>query len=142
MDEGEMPQGESASDPVCGMLVPKTADSLHATVRGSTYYFCSETCLKTFTEPERQLKVLKRNIALSVVLAVPIIVLSYAPLPPSVPGSLLGWTLLALATPVQFVAGWRFYRGTYDAFKMKTSNMDILIAVGTSAAFFYSAIYV
>ncbi|MDG6980855.1 MAG: copper-translocating P-type ATPase, partial [Nitrososphaerota archaeon] len=37
-------------------------------------------------------------------------------------------------------SGWRFYRGTYDAIRMRTSNMDVLIAVGTSAAFFYSAI--
>ncbi len=134
--------GESASDPVCGMLVPKADTSLHATVRGTTYYFCSETCLKTFTEPERQLRVLKLNIALAVVLSVPIIALSYVPLPSAFTPSLLGWTLLVLATPVQFVSGWRFYRGTYDALKMRTSNMDILIAVGTSAAYFYSVIYV
>ncbi len=135
-------EGESASDPVCGMLVPKADTSLHAAVRGTTYYFCSETCLRTFTEPDRQLRVLKVNIALAAILAVPIVVLSYVPLPSSFPLGLLGWTLLALATPVQFISGWRFYRGTYDALKMRTSNMDILIAVGTSAAYFYSVIYV
>ena len=131
-----------ASDPVCGMFVEASESTLHATVRGTTYYFCSETCLKTFTEPERQLKVLKRNIALAVILAIPIIILSYAPLPSWLSISIVGWVLLALATPVQFISGWRFYRGTYDAIKMRTSNMDVLIAVGTSAAFFYSAIYV
>ncbi len=142
MSQAEVREMESASDPVCGMLVPRADISLHATVRGTTYYFCSETCLRTFTEPERQLGVLKRNIALAVALSVPIIVLSYAPLPSFFSPSLLGWVLLILATPVQFIAGWRFYRGTYDALRMRTSNMDILIAVGTSAAFFYSAIYV
>ena len=128
------------SDPVCGMFVEESESTLHATVRGTTYYFCSETCLKTFTEPERQLRVLKRNIALAVILSVPIIVLSYVPQFSAM--SSIGWVLLALATPVQFISGWRFYRGTYDALKMRTSNMDVLIAVGTSAAFFYSAIYV
>ncbi|MGI0092453.1 MAG: copper-translocating P-type ATPase, partial [Nitrososphaerales archaeon] len=54
----------------------------------------------------------------------------------------IGWLLLILATPVQFVAGGRFYRGTYDAIRMRSSNMDVLIAIGTSAAFFYSLIYV
>jgi Cu+-exporting ATPase len=54
----------------------------------------------------------------------------------------LGWLLLVLATPVQFIAGRRFYRGTYDAIKMRSSNMDVLIAVGTSAAYFYSLVYV
>ncbi len=131
-----------ASDPVCGMLVPKSASSLHSEVRGTTYYFCSETCLKTFSEPERQLSALRRSIALAVSLAVPIMVLSYIPLPSWFSPAALGWTLLALATPVQFIAGWRFYRGAYDALRMRTSNMDILIAVGTSAAFFYSVIYV
>ena len=128
------------SDPVCGMFVEESENTLHATVRGTTYYFCSETCMKTFTEPQRQLRVLKRNIALAVILSVPIIVLSYVP--PFSTLSLIGWVLLALATPVQFISGWRFYRGTFDAIKMRTSNMDVLIAVGTSAAYFYSVIYV
>ena len=131
-----------ASDPVCGMIVEESESTLHATVRGTTYYFCSETCLKTFTEPERQLKVLKRNIAIAAILSVPIIVLSYAPLPSWLSVTAVGFVLLALATPVQFVSGWRFYRGTFDAIKMRSSNMDVLIAVGTSAAYFYSAIYV
>ncbi|MDG7016324.1 MAG: heavy metal translocating P-type ATPase [Nitrososphaerota archaeon] len=131
-----------ASDPVCGMFVEEAEGTLHATVRGTNYYFCSETCLKTFTEPERQLRALKRNIALAVVLSVPIVILSYVPLPPRISVGLAGWILLALATPVQFVSGWRFYRGTFDAIRMRTSNMDILIAVGTSAAFIYSAAYV
>lgn len=121
------------------MFVEESEETLHATVRGTTYYFCSETCLRTFTEPERQLRVLKRNIALSVVLSVPIVLLSYLAFPSWLP---VGWLLLGLATPVQFIAGWRFYRGTYDAIKMRTSNMDVLIAVGTSAAFLYSAVYV
>ncbi|MDG6901303.1 MAG: heavy metal translocating P-type ATPase [Nitrososphaerota archaeon] len=128
------------SDPVCGMFVEESESTLHASVRGTTYYFCSETCLKTFTEPERQLKVLKRNIALAVVLSVPIVIFSYVPPFPSF--GYIGWVLLALATPVQFVSGWRFYRGTYDAIKMRTSNMDILIAVGTSAAYVYSLVFV
>ncbi len=46
----------------------------------------------------------------------------------------------ALATPVQFWAGLRFYRGAWGAFKQRRADMDTLIAVGTSAAYFYSAI--
>jgi Cu+-exporting ATPase len=121
------------------MFVEESENALHATVRGTTYYFCSESCLRTFMEPERQLRVLKRNITLAVVLSVPIMLLSYTSLPSSLP---IGWILLALATPVQFVAGWRFYEGTWNAIRMRASNMDVLIAVGTSAAYFYSVIYV
>ncbi len=46
--------------------------------------------------------------------------------------------LWALATPVQFIVGARFYRGMWGALKNKTANMDTLIATGTSAAYFYS----
>ena len=44
----------------------------------------------------------------------------------------------ALATPVQFIAGWQFYRGAYHALKSGSANMDVLVALGTSAAYFYS----
>jgi Cu+-exporting ATPase len=48
------------------------------------------------------------------------------------------YILFLLATPVQFVAGYRFYIGTWKALKNHSANMDTLIAVGTSAAYFYS----
>ncbi|RLG05939.1 MAG: heavy metal translocating P-type ATPase, partial [Thaumarchaeota archaeon] len=50
--------------------------------------------------------------------------------------------LWALATPVQFWAGLRFYRGAWGALKHRTSDMNTLIAVGTSVAYFYSMIAV
>ena len=46
--------------------------------------------------------------------------------------------MFSLATPVQFVAGYQFYIGAYKALRNRTANMDTLIAVGTSAAYFYS----
>ncbi len=46
--------------------------------------------------------------------------------------------LFLLATPVQFVGGYQFYRGSYYSLKNKTANMDVLIAMGTSVAYFYS----
>eukprot|EP00894_Picocystis_sp_ML_P004363 jgi/Pico_ML_1/54880/g736.t1 len=46
----------------------------------------------------------------------------------------------ALATPVQFVIGWRFYVGAYKALKNRSANMDVLVALGTSASYFYSVI--
>lgn len=44
----------------------------------------------------------------------------------------------ALATPVQFIAGYQFYRGAYSSLKHGSANMDVLVALGTSAAYFYS----
>jgi len=124
------------------MYVEASPDALSAVVRGNKYYFCSESCLEVFTEPERQLKVLTRNIVVAVALTIPIIILTYLGSVLSIQRREIGYILLVLATPVQFLSGWRFYRGMYDALKMKSSNMDILIAIGTSAAYFYSAIYV
>ncbi|XP_010256731.1 PREDICTED: probable copper-transporting ATPase HMA5 [Nelumbo nucifera] len=47
----------------------------------------------------------------------------------------------ALSTPVQFIIGWRFYVGAYKAVKLRSTNMDCLVAVGTNTSYFYS-IYV
>ncbi|WP_423246978.1 copper-translocating P-type ATPase [Thermohalobacter berrensis] len=49
-----------------------------------------------------------------------------------------GYVQLALATPVQFVIGYRFYKGAYHSLKGGGANMDVLVAMGTSAAYFYS----
>ncbi|MFC4323575.1 heavy metal translocating P-type ATPase [Litchfieldia salsa] len=48
------------------------------------------------------------------------------------------WVQLALATPVQFFIGKQFYVGAYKALRNGSANMDVLVALGTSAAYFYS----
>ncbi|WP_349774155.1 heavy metal translocating P-type ATPase [Sporosarcina aquimarina] len=48
------------------------------------------------------------------------------------------WVQLALATPVQFIIGAQFYKGAFNALRSKSANMDVLVALGTSAAYFYS----
>lgn len=48
------------------------------------------------------------------------------------------WFQFILATPVQFILGWQFYKGAYGALRNKSANMDVLVALGTSAAYFYS----
>ena len=45
---------------------------------------------------------------------------------------------LVLATPVQFIVGWPFYRGAYNALRNGSANMDVLVALGTSSAYFFS----
>ena len=57
-----------------------------------------------------------------------------------VPMTWLNVGIWALATPVQFWAGWPFYRGAWAALKHYTTNMNTLVAMGTSAAYFYSAV--
>ncbi len=48
------------------------------------------------------------------------------------------WMQFALATPVQFLIGWPFYTGAYKALRNKSANMDVLVALGTTAAYAYS----
>ncbi len=50
----------------------------------------------------------------------------------------LGWLFLALATPVQFYVGRDFYVGAWKALKNRAANMDVLVAMGSSVAYFYS----
>lgn len=52
------------------------------------------------------------------------------------------WTEFLLATPVQFIAGWRFYRGAVKALRSGAATMDVLVALGTSAAYGFSAFMV
>ena len=50
------------------------------------------------------------------------------------------WLQLLLATPVQFIGGWPFYSGAYRSLKSGSANMDVLVALGTSVAYFYSLV--
>ncbi len=49
----------------------------------------------------------------------------------------VNWLFLALATPVQFYVGWDYYTGAYKSLRNGSANMDVLVALGSSAAYFY-----
>jgi Cu+-exporting ATPase len=124
-----------AKDPVCGMFVDERTAKLTAQVRGVTYFFCSETCMQEFLAPEKELRTLKIGVLASVLLSFPILVLTYISL---LPPSLTRYSLFAMESPIQFVIGWRFYKGTYNSLRNKMGNMDVLIALGTTTAWAYS----
>jgi P-type Cu+ transporter len=136
-----------AKDPVCGMFVEEKLDSIRHTMNGKKYFFCSSQCLNEFREPEKELKKLNIQVASSVALTIPIILLSLPHMLPAQFGHFLptdlmrnsSYIMLVIATPLQFWIGWRFYKGFWDGIKAKASNMDTLIAIGTSAAYLYSA---
>ena len=136
-----------AKDPVCGMFVEEKPESIRYTKDGREYYFCSKQCLDEFTQPEKELKKLKIYVAISIALTIPIVILSLPHMFPAQFGALFpmdmmhysNYVMLALATPLQFWIGWRFYRGLWDGIKVRASNMDTLIAIGTTAAYIYSA---
>jgi Cu+-exporting ATPase len=52
----------------------------------------------------------------------------------------VNWLMMAMATPVQFYVGWDYYVGSYKALRNGTANMDVLVAMGSSAAYFYSVL--
>ena len=122
-----------ATDPVCGMFVEPSPEALQIVRDNRTYYFCAESCLLAFSEPEEARRRLARRLAVAWPLAIVAAVLTNFP---GIPGAALG--AAAAATVVQFYPGSVFYRGAYDALRGRVANMDLLIAVGTSAAFGYS----
>jgi len=126
-----------AKDPICGMYVDEKTATITRTIRGTKWYFCCETCARTFEKPEAELKRLKLLFVIGAVLTAPIMLL---PLARVLQPSIEDYVLFLLDTPVQFVVGWRFYQGAYDAIRNRMGNMDLLIALGTSAAWGYSTI--
>jgi Cu+-exporting ATPase len=149
--EGARPSKEMAKDPICGMMVDK-ATALKSERGGRTYYFCSPGCQRTFESPEAELKSMRTRvmIALTGILALAILraaaflalaagatLVTWAPIP-QLPWFTWGIWLFILVTPVQFIGGWSFYVGSWNAIRTRTINMDFLIALGTTVAYVYS----
>jgi Cu+-exporting ATPase len=146
---------EMAKDPICGMVIPKDR-ALKREVGGRTYYFCSESCVKTFEAPETELKSMKRRvtIALTGVLVLAILraavflgLAAGATIVTWVPFSWLPWFtwgvwLFIITTPIMIFGGRDFFVGAWHAIKSRSANMDLLIALGTSTAYIYSAFVV
>ncbi|MFD2609371.1 heavy metal translocating P-type ATPase [Deinococcus taklimakanensis] len=101
---------------------------------------------------EQEVRSLRRAVTFSAVFAIPLAILAMVPmLVPAVNDWLMGsfghgvmttlnWVMLALAVPVQFGPGMRFYRLGWKALKNKSPDMNSLVMIGTSAAFFYSLV--
>lgn len=84
---------------------------------------------------EKEIANLKFTLTWSAILSLVLLVISMLPVPDVFKNPYL---MLLLSTPVQFVAGRRFYQGALSALRNKSSNMDTLVALGTSVAYFYS----
>lgn len=91
---------------------------------------------------EKEVSELKRTLIISTVLSAPLVLAMILGLT----GLDIPWLSflhnqyfqLLIATPVQFIIGFRFYRHAYYALRSKSANMDVLISMGTSAAYFFS----
>lgn len=84
----------------------------------------------------------KKELILGLILTLPLFVLSMARdfglIGPWAHQPWVNWLMWALATPVQFVVGRRYYTGAFNSLRNKTANMDVLIALGSTAAYLYS----
>ncbi len=117
--------------------------TLERAIEGAGYGVVREEETSVEDAHEREYRKLEGNFLLAVALTALILIGSLPQmLGLAVPVSmtLLNFGLLALATPVQFWAGWRFYEGAWAALRHGQANMNTLVALGTSAAYLYSAV--
>jgi len=99
---------------------------------------------KIARQAARKARNLSLSFWISLILTLPLVVAMFA----DIFGVHANWVMflhepllqLILASPVQFIVGWRFYVGAYHALRNKSANMDVLVALGTSVAYFSSLI--
>ncbi len=117
-------------------LTKIVADAGYRAEAGEKRFDADDEKLERERETRRQTNLL----ILSAALSIPLLAMMFAELfnihlPALVHNKVFQF---ALATPVQFIAGFQFYRGAYKSLRHGSANMDVLIAMGTSAAYFYS----
>lgn len=135
-------------DPVCGMEVDREK-SIKRKIGDRIYYFCSETCAKTYEQPEQELMAMKRRVALALagvlsVTALRVIAmfgLAVAIMTFRVVG-ISAWDLafFILSTPIVWMAGWSIHKGAFNALRNRSVNMDVLITTGVLAGWGYGAV--
>ncbi len=134
-------------DPVCGMIVDEKA--IKRKIGDRVYYFCSEACARTYEAPERELRAMKRRVAIALAGVVTVAALRVIAMLGLV-AALMTFTiagipvwefaLFLVSTPVVWIAGWGIHRGAYLALKNRAINMDVLITAGVLAGWSYGAI--
>ena len=142
--------GKTARDPVCGMTVDKET-ALKAKIGDRTYYFCSQSCLDVYIQPERELKAMKRRVLitlLGVIAAgslriIVIFGLVGAVMTLQLVGGLSVYSLAVflVSTPVVWIAGFSIIKGAYFSLRNRKINMDVLVTTGVIAGWGYGAIY-
>lgn len=85
----------------------------------------------------------RRLLAIGAVLTVPVFIMSmladFGIVPEAISTApIYGWLMFALTSPVVFYVGWQFFEGSYHALRNRTTNMDVLIAMGALAVYVYS----
>jgi Cu+-exporting ATPase len=139
-------------DPVCGMVVDEDT-AMKRKIGDRTYYFCSESCARTYEQPERELKNLRRRVTLTLLGVVSVAAIRLvgvfaiaglfeALMAFRLAGIITPWNLafFIISTPIVWLAGWAIHTGAYHSLKNRAINMDVLISTGVLAGWVYGAI--
>src|SRR4030065_2124289 len=138
-----------ARDPVCGMDVD-TETGIKRKIGDRTYYFCSQSCADVYEAPERELKRMRRRVAITligVVAAAGLRVLGTFGLVAAiiyleVAGGIQVYSLaiFIVSVPVVWIAGFSIIKGAYLSLKSRNVNMDVLVTMGVLAGWIYGAL--
>lgn len=139
----------TAKDPVCGMTVDKDT-AIKRKIGDRYYYFCSQSCADVYEAPERELKAMKRRVALTLIGVVATLGLRVLTLFGIVAAvmylqiagglSVYGLAIFIVSTPIIWIAGFSIYKGAYYSLKNRKINMDVLVTVGVLAGWTYGAV--
>jgi len=138
-----------ARDPVCGMDVD-TETAISRKIGDRTYYFCSQSCADIYTQPQRELKQMKRRVTLTLLGIVAVLALRVATLFGLVAAimyldiigglSVYGLAIFIVSTPIVWIAGFSIIKGAYLSLRNRAVNMDVLVTAGVIAGWTYGAI--
>ena len=136
-------------DPVCGMEVDKET-GIKRKIGDRTYYFCSQSCADVYETPERELKQMKRRVALTLIAVVAVGGLRLLTLFGIVATimyfeiigglSVYGLAIFIVSTPVVWIAGFSILKGAYFSLRNRNINMDVLVATGVLAGWIFGAL--
>jgi len=137
-------------DPVCGMVVDADK-SIKRKIGDRTYHFCSESCARTYEAPERELRAMKRRVALTLLGVVSaaalrvaaLLSLAFTLMTLEIVGvKIRAWdlALFAVSTPIVWIAGWGIHRGAYNSLRLRSINMDVLISTGVIAGWGFGVV--
>src|SRR4030042_413078 len=138
-----------ARDPVCGMEVDKET-AIKRKIGDRTYFFCSQSCADVYETPERELKQMKRRVAITLIAVVAagglrlltlfgiVAAIMYFEILGGL--SVYGLEIFIVSTPVVWIAGFSILKGAYLSLRNRNINMDVLVSAGVLAGWTYGAI--
>jgi Cu+-exporting ATPase len=124
--------------------------SIKRKIGDRTYYFCSQQCADVYEQPERELKAMKRRVAITligVIVALGLrVVVTFGLITAIMAFELIGglsvysFAIFIVSTPIVWVAGFSIIKGAYFSLRNRKINMDVLVSTGVLAGWIYGAV--